>query len=109
MKIKMEERVLYRDDEIRIEINPTYPDEHSLYLFKKNKNDGGYVFPRGILEELAKSNWGGIERKIHACNELILYKLRQEEISIDHLHVAVCQAYMEEQRRYQEYFLEEKK
>jgi hypothetical protein len=50
------------------------------------------------LRELARTPRGGIEQKIINFNEPILLSIKEEGISIDGLHVALCQSYMAEER-----------
>ncbi|MDD5651435.1 MAG: hypothetical protein PHF86_13640 [Candidatus Nanoarchaeia archaeon] len=87
---------LYKDDKLEINYLPNCIEDHFLSIGNKR----GYAIPRGILKELARTPRGGIERKINNFNESILSVLGQEGISVDGLHVAICQAYIEEEERY---------
>ena len=95
------EEPIYLDDRLKIEFYAS--EEYFLYLKDKTGEERGYLLPRGILQELAQTKRGGIESKINAFNEEILYAIKQEGISVDSLHVALCQAYAEEERRMNEY------
>ena len=97
-----EEKPLYQDEQLKIDYFERAPEEHLLYirdLHEKKGEEMSYVIPRGILSELATTSRGGIERKIAAFNDMILFALQKERIGIDGLHVALCQAYAEEERR----------
>jgi len=94
---------LYKDGKITIDHHPRAGiDDHELIL-KKDRENSHYVLPRGILDELARTPRGGIGRKIANFNEMILHDLKLENISVDGLHVAICQAYIKKERRYQNY------
>jgi len=101
------EEPIYQDSQLKIEFHAS--EEYFLYLKDKTGEEKGYLLPRGILQELAQTKRGGMERKINALNEEILYAARQEGISADSLHVALCQAYSEEERRMNEFIKSQKK
>ena len=67
------------------------------------KKDHAYFIQREILRELARTPRGGIERKIGTFNDMLLFFLRKHDIGIDGLHVALCQAYVEEENRIREF------
>jgi len=96
----VKEKPIYQDNQLKIEFHAS--EEYFLYLKDKKGQENGYLLPRGILQELAKTKRGGIESKIHAFNEGLLYAIKQEGISVDSLHVALCQAYLEEEEKYAE-------
>jgi len=102
----VKEKPVYQDNQLKIEFHAS--EEYFLYLKDKTGEERSYFLPRGILQELAKTKRGGIESKIHAFNESILNAIEREGISVDSLHVALCQAYQEEQERYAEYIRKHK-
>ena len=100
-----EQKPLYKDNIITIDypLLPGSIDDHALYLSANGIKLSSFRIPRGVLEELAKTPRGGIERKISAFNEIILASLKDYNVGIDGLHVAICQAYAEEDRRRREF------
>jgi len=100
------EEPIYQDNQLKIEFHAS--EEYFLLLKDKKGKETSYLLPRGILQELAQTQRGGIERKIGAFNEEILHAAKQEGISVDSLHVALCQAYAEEERRFNEYMKNKK-
>jgi len=98
-----DEKPLYEDEQLKIDYLGTSIDDHELII----NNEYSYVIPRGILEELATTKRGNVARKIHAFNELILYAIDKEGIGVDGLHVALCQAYIEEKERIRRVSLED--
>lgn len=89
------EKPLYQDEKLKIEYFRN-PDEHLVWI---SSNEHNYIMQRGILEELAKTPRGCIEHKIEAFNSLLLSVIKESGIGVDGLHVAICQAYAEEERR----------
>lgn len=102
----MADKPLYQDTQIKIDHLPNSADDHILYI-DHNGEDLEYIIPRGVLHELARLPRGGIEEKIAVWNPNILFMLEQKRIPVDGLHISICQAYMEEERRYQEFRLTE--
>lgn len=98
---------LYQDGQLKIDYLETSIEDHVLYIKRKEGDEWNYIIPRRILGELAKTQRGGIERKIATFNEDILFELRRQEIGIDGLHVALCQAYAEEEERINRFSLED--
>lgn len=90
---------LYQDDKLKIDYHPTSVEDYMLWIKEGSGDNISYIIPKGCLEDMAKATRGGIERIIHAFNDMILYAVKKEEISIDGLHVAICQAYAEEERQ----------
>jgi len=63
-------------------------------------NNGTYYpIQRGILSKLARTLRGGIEAKLQNSNPELLTVIQDTEIGIDGLHVAICQAYIENEER----------
>lgn len=90
---------LYQDRQLRIGYHPSSSEDHLLHVKEKEGQEMAYLIQRGILKELARTTRGGIERKIDNFNPEILIKIKEEGIGIDGLHVALCQAYIEEEER----------
>lgn len=97
----MLERLLYQDQQIKIGYLPYSAIDHILFIREGETGEfREYLIQRGILKELATTPRGGIEQKIANFNERILSSIKKVGIKIDGLHVALCQAYQEEESRY---------
>jgi hypothetical protein len=96
--IMPEEEPLYRDDGITIDYHPESHEDHLLTL---SRDDPGlnYMIQRGILRELATTPRGEMAAKLDRSSPGLLERAAQLEISPDGLHVAICQAYHEEEER----------
>ena len=90
------EKPLYEDNQIKIDYLPTSINDHILYI-NYGRKSFEFIIPRGILSDLARTKRGGIASKINTFDPSILHALGNIGLSIDGLHVALCQAYMEEE------------
>lgn len=97
----MASEFLYEDDKLRIGYLPDSPEDHLLYVGDGKEFE--YIIQRGILGEMARTSRGGIERMINQFNYNILHAIGEVGVSVDGLHVAICQAQMEENRRIQDF------
>jgi len=95
----LEHPPLYKDNKITIDYSPIFVGDHRLSLKEKDGKTSYYNLQRGTLHELAITPPGGIEKKINNFNPSLLDALNKEEITIDALHIALCQAYIEEEVR----------
>ncbi len=95
----MSEKPLYEDEQLMADYHPTSPEDHFLRIGGEGRKKIGYLIQHGILRELARTPRGEIESKIDAFNPEILAKIKEEGIKIDGLHVALCQAHIEEMER----------
>ncbi len=95
----MTEKPLYQDEQLRIDYLPTSVDDHVLFIKDHSGEERQYIIQRGILRDMARAQRGTLERMIGTFNHMLLFALRKEDIGIDSLHVAVCQAYAEEEER----------
>jgi hypothetical protein len=95
------EKPLYEDLEITISVYPRAPEAHLLVLHNQE-----YILLRGVLEEFAKTQKGGLEAKLNTLNPT-LWAIIKESVGIQDLHIVLCQAYIEEQRRVMEDLKEE--
>ncbi|MDP4012370.1 MAG: hypothetical protein Q8R00_02085 [Candidatus Nanoarchaeia archaeon] len=92
---------LYRDDKLKIDYFPNHTDDHLVYILDGNSGEElSYILPRGILDELARTPRGGIEDKLQWSFQQLLFALKKEKITLDGFHVAICQAFMEEEKRF---------
>ena len=94
---------LYEDERFKIDYHPTSVEDHVLYIKVEGGEERGYTLARGILEDLARAPRNDIERKIGAFDDRILFHLREQEIRIDVLYIALCRAFIEEEDRIREF------
>lgn len=95
--IPRELRPLYEDPKIVIrDYDMRDPEAHVLYFVKSDKE---YLLQRGILKEFAQTPRGNLEIKLQTVNPLIIFNAREENLEISDLHLAFCQAYIEESER----------
>lgn len=99
----MVEPPLYQDKKIRIDYLSHSVEDHLLFIKPECGEEIGYIIPRGVLSELARTKRGGIENKLNAMNPLILSEAKQVGIGVDGLHVALSQAFREEEDRFHQY------
>lgn len=95
----MTDRPLYEDEQLRIDYNPMSGMDHILYVKDECGEDLQYLIHRGILKQLATTPRGGIESVLDNYNPQILMHIQMEGISVDGLHIAICQAYAQEEER----------
>ena len=86
--IAIVENPLYRDNKILINYWPKTGDEHVVQI-----GDNTYRLQRGILEEFARAPRGELERLIRTVDDIMLFDLKKQGVSIDGFHIGVCQAY----------------
>ena len=94
----MSDEPLYKDLELKIDYYPTSVEDHVLEF-----GDMGYTLPRGILEDFGRTPRGELRRRLDSHNSMILEGLKRTDIGVDGLHVALSQAYAEEERRKGDY------
>jgi len=90
---------LYQDKRLVIDYLPQSPEDYQLIIKRKSGEETGQILQRGVLGDLAKTSRERLETKIDTINPVLLHELRLEKIGMDWLHVALCQAHMEEERR----------
>jgi hypothetical protein len=95
--IKVDNSPLYNDDKIKIEAAASIED-HDMYIGKEY-----FLIQRGILRDWALTKRGELESKLYNRNTNYIMSLKKEEITVDGLHLALCQAYHEEEKRRDEY------
>ena len=98
---------LYEDGELKVDYLPNSIEGHLLCIKESKGKEYDYVIPRGILKELARTKRGGIERKIDTFNSGILFAIDKENISVNSLHIVLCQAHIEEEDRRKYFQLQE--
>lgn len=108
----MADKPLYQDGTLKVDYLPTSPDDHFVSYNQLGAENIILVLQRGTLRDLALTKRGGIERKIANINPGfllgVLPELKSEGIGMDGLHVVLCQAYFEEERRIADFTREQK-
>ena len=97
-----DEKPLYQDSRIKVDYLPDCHEDHGLAIDEGGERGAFLVLQRGVLEELARTNRDGLPSKITTMNSIFLYALERTGLTLDAIHVAICQARMEEVRRYLE-------
>jgi len=98
-----DERPLYEDPNIKIEPMPNSPDDHFIYFISKGQEPSQYIILRGCLREFATTSRDNIGMKMKTLNELMVTDAANRGLSIDSLGFAIAQAYIEEERRIQDF------
>jgi len=83
---------------LKIDYLPNSGEDHVLFI----EEVWSYALPRGVLSDLARTPRGRIEGMIRNFNDSILHMIEQKKVGVDGLHVALCQAYTEEEKRIRE-------
>ncbi|MDD5133061.1 MAG: hypothetical protein PHD81_02980 [Candidatus Nanoarchaeia archaeon] len=92
---------LYEDEVLRVTLLPNCIEDHAVYHKAPGEEFECLLpLPRGVLREFALAPSGDLEMRLNTMDPTILFHLRQKNISVDKLHVAICQAYAEEERRF---------
>lgn len=98
----MPEEPLYEDKQLKIDYARSAED-HEL-IIKVGREQLSYLIQRGILHDMARAQRGGLARIVELCmSPHFTRTLEKEGISMDGLHVAICQAYMEKEERARAY------
>ncbi len=106
-----EESPLYEDGKLKITfLHSPEPEEedkivstedHEIWI--KDKTQTRYALPRGCLNEFAQTERGRLESKLNNMNPEIKFTLEKNGLTIDSVHIAICQAYIKNEERYQKY------
>ena len=98
---------LYEDEQLKIDylVGPKgerITDEHEIHVAQQNNwtHPTGYILQRHVLQDLAtrpNRDLSPLER-MHSGISL---DLRQNGLTLESVGLAICKAYMEEQRRYE--------
>ncbi|MFA5176137.1 MAG: hypothetical protein WC413_02665 [Candidatus Nanoarchaeia archaeon] len=92
---------LYEDEVLRVTLLPNCIEDHAVYHKVPGEEFECLLpLPRGVLREFALTKRGDLERRLSTINPMVLADLRNKNISVDGLHIAICQAYAEEERRF---------
>jgi len=88
---------LYEDNKIVIDYVPECTWQHQVCI-RESEESNFVVCPLriGMLRQLANSQRGGIEQMITKFDERIIDSIKKAERSIDGLHVAFLQTYIDE-------------
>ncbi|MBW2978519.1 hypothetical protein KY304_00210 [Candidatus Woesearchaeota archaeon] len=94
-----EEKPLYEDSQFKIDYLANSGEDHYITVKLSEKDEISCVLQRHVLRELAKKPGGMLEKTIQVFNDNFMFCLEKKGIEIDKLHIAICQAYLEEQNR----------
>lgn len=97
-------KLLYNDERITIEINPRDPEGHILTV-----NGVTTALGRGVLEDIARASLEKSAQKVEAVNLMIPHVLRKAGIPYERLAYAIVKAKLEEEKRFNEYLLSQKR
>ncbi|MBS3094166.1 hypothetical protein J4474_00735 [Candidatus Pacearchaeota archaeon] len=99
-----ERKPLYQDSRIKVDYLPNAIEDHELIT---DDGDGPYlILQRGILEQCARTSRDRFPELIERItNFTFTPSLNESGLTLDSIHVAICQAYMEQERRYNEFRL----
>jgi hypothetical protein len=95
------ERPLYQDSEIKIEMHPRSHEDHLLYLCSWGEEELNFIIPRGCLRELATTPRDRLELKMRNLNSDMVEIAFSRGLTPDSLGLAIAQAYIEDERRIQ--------
>jgi hypothetical protein len=103
----MAEEPLYNKNGVKIEINPNSSQDHFLYLGKDAETAVIYPMGRGILAELARGT--SLEIITGLSNLYYDFDLVVKSGGLHPMDIstAIREAHSEEERRYQQFVLEE--
>ncbi len=103
----MAENILYADEDIEVGYLPDSPEDNYIAFTSDDPGRQEYLLQRGIVRELAETPRGdGLAQKLNNVNDLILLDARQRGLHQSDVHVAICQAYREQEERYQRFATE---
>jgi hypothetical protein len=107
----MAEEPLYQDSQLRIDYHPSSHEDHILYLKEDSMNslvsgsnpedEFSFVLERGFLQDMARLPRGELEQMIDRIHPTLRVHLARGGVGVDGLHVAICQAYHEQEERMQ--------
>lgn len=101
----MENRVLYADSDIRIEHHPISYEDHLLFLLREGE-ELQYLIPHGCLREFATTSRDRLGLAMASLNRDMVNEAGRRGLSIDSLGLAIAKAYIEIERRYQDWRIE---
>ncbi|MDD5192603.1 MAG: hypothetical protein PHH54_03085 [Candidatus Nanoarchaeia archaeon] len=96
------EEPLYKDNQIQIKID-NGPQDHLMGIKRAEENEfDTYVpLPRGSLMHFSLTPRGKLESELENMNPMINIFLKQAGLTANDAHIAILQAYIEDERRIQ--------
>ncbi len=94
--------ILYEDRDMRIEHHPTSHEDHLLFLLR-NGEELNYIIFRGCLREFATASRDRMGLAMRTMNRDMVDEAERRGLSVDSLGLAMAKAYIEDQRRYQDW------
>lgn len=98
-----EEHILYADEDMEVGYLPRSPDDHYVAFVSEEPGRQEYLLQRGIVREFAETRRDGLAQKLNNVNWEILADATQRGLTQDAVHAAICLAYIEQERRYQQF------
>ena len=95
---------LYEDSQLKVTLlqdfegNVVSGEDHELHI---TSSESRYIIQRGILAQIAGTSRDRLPDLLDRLHPLMLYDLEKNNLTPDSIGVACCQAYMEEQRRFE--------
>ena len=95
----MAEKPLYEDKQFRIDYLANSGEDHYITVKLSEKERHSCILERFVLREMAKKTSEMFESTLRTVDDIFLNILKKKNIGIDKLHIAICQAYIEEKDR----------
>jgi hypothetical protein len=93
--------ILYQDRDMRVEHHPTSHEDHLLFLLSNGGEELQYIIPRGCLREFATTSRDRLELAMRCMNGDMVDEAERRGLSVDSLGLGMAKAYIENERRYQ--------
>jgi len=84
-RLNEKKELLYELEDIRIYSHPDFPREHSIYADLKNGEQVYCYLGKGSLERLTEIDKSGFRKLLFNIKGYFVYKLLQNEISIEEI------------------------
>jgi len=98
--MKYMEKPLYEDEQLKITLAVS-PLNHLLWIKEKGEYDTNYLLAKNCLKDFALTQRGKLESKLNNYNPEIWHDLTINNLTIHDVHIALCQAYIEDEERIQ--------
>lgn len=95
----MLESPLYEDEQIKITLDPYSAEEQLLWIKEVGEEyKTNYLIPRSCLRDFALCPRGKLESRLQNISPEMTFDIKNK-IGIDGAHIAICQAYHENEER----------
>jgi hypothetical protein len=95
------EHPLYDDNQIQIKIGDN-PEDHIIGIRKEEHKEYCFFYmQRGLLEHLALAKPKELENKLNNCIPFMTSRLESCGLTTKDVHIAILQAYIEDEKRIQ--------